>query len=161
MADELIPTDSELYLAAQDVLGGMPTPEKVAALEQQLLQMPQARLATTHVVHGGMYARTIYIPAGTILTGALLAHDNICVVMGDIIVTTDQGLRHIVGHNILPARKGFKRAGIAISGTWWTTILATELQDIQEIEDWMTAEAPMLQTRRDGIEYDQAQKLEV
>lgn len=129
------------------------TPEKVRELEQFTLGMPQVDLQTSHVVFGKMCARTILIPAGTLLTGALTNCDNVCVMSGDITVTTDEGPQRLVGHHVLPARAGFKRAGVAHADTYWTTVWPTELTDIAAIEDEMTSESAMLQTRRDGIEY--------
>ena len=124
---------------------------KVASMEAVLLDLPQVDLQTTNVVHGGMCARTILIPAGTVLTGALTNCDNICIVSGDIVVTTDEGAQRFTGYHVLPATKGKKRAGITCADTWWTTVHATELTDIQAIEDEMTGESAMLQTRRAGI----------
>ena len=124
-------------------------------METILLQHPQVDLGTSHVVHGGMCARTVFIPAGTILTGALTNCDNICVVQGDITVTAGDDVKRLTGFNVLPAEKGAKRAGYAHSDTWWTCIWPTQLTDITEIEDEMTSESSMLQTRRAGITYQE------
>lgn len=121
--------------------------EAVRGLEAALMQLPQIDLNTKHVVFGKMCARTIYIPAGVALTGALTRCDNICVVSGDIIVTTDEGSKRLSGFNVIPAKAGAKRAGYAIADTYWTTIWFTELTDIRAIEDEMTEESGMLQTR--------------
>lgn len=146
---------------AVQLLSQMPTPEKVAALEQYALQLPQVDLSTSHLVHAGLCARTILIPAGTFLTGAQTNMDNICVVVGDIEVTTDDGVQRLTGFNVLPAKAGFKRAGFAHGDTWWTTLWPTELKDIDAIEDEMTGESDMLQTRRAGIEFVQHTTLEM
>jgi len=146
---------------AVQLLSAMPTPEKVAELEQYALQFPQVDVQTQHLVHGGMCARTILIPAGTLLTGAQLNADNICVMSGDIEVTTDAGVQRLVGFHVIPAKAGFKRAGVAHADTYWTTLWPTELTDIGEIEDEMTNESHKLQTRRAGIEYVQAPTLEM
>jgi hypothetical protein len=127
--------------------------DPVAKLESYLLQMPQVGLQTSHVVHGRMYARTIFIPAGTALTGTLTNCDNICVLQGDITVTTDEGMRRLTGFHVLPAKAGYKRAGVAHADTWWTTVFQTDKIEITEIEDEMTNESHLLQTRREGIEY--------
>ncbi|MBU0593352.1 MAG: hypothetical protein KKH74_06390 [Gammaproteobacteria bacterium] len=140
---------------AIELLGAMPTPEAVRQLEHHLLALPQVDLSTSHIVHGGMCARTIMIPAGTVLTGALTNIDNICVVHGDITVTTDKGLTRLTGFHVLPAAAGFKRAGVAHADTMWTTIWPTALEDIAAIEDEMTSESNMLQTRREGIGHEQ------
>ena len=134
------------------LLGGMPSVEAVRELEVFLLELPQVEMDTTHVVHGGMCARTIMIPAGVVLTGALTNCDNICIVCGDITVTTDEGAKRLTGYNVLPANSGAKRAGVAHADTWWTMVWPTSLTDIQAIEDEMTDESAILQTRRKLVE---------
>lgn len=137
-----------------DVPSLMASPEAVRELETYMLSMPQVDLATEHLVHGGMYARTILIPAGTLLTGAETKCDNICVVVGDITVTTDDGTIRLTGHHIIPASAGFKRAGIAHADTLWTTFMQTDEVEVQAIERQMTDETELLQTNRSGIEYE-------
>lgn len=119
----------------------------VAALEAELLKHPQRTLDTSHEIHGGMYARTVLIPAGTLLTGAMTAVDNICVIVGDITVTTDEGPRRIVGHHVLPAARGTKRMGYAHSDTWWTMVMPTSADTVDGAEDAMTPESDRLQSR--------------
>lgn len=122
--------------------------ESVRRLEAINLTLPQVDLGTTNLVWGKMIARTIFIPKDAVLTGALTNLDNICVVFGDITVTTDEGAVRLTGFNVLPAKGGGKRAGIAHEDTWWTTLWPTELTDIAEIENEMTDEAEQLQSRR-------------
>ena len=124
-----------------------------------LAQLPQMDLGTTNVVHGRMCARTIFIPAGGALVGALTNRDNICIVQGDILVTTDEGPQRLTGFNVITAKAGSKRGGIAYADTYWTTIWHTELTDIIAIEDEMTDESELLQTRR-ALTFDQHKALE-
>lgn len=130
------------------ILGHMPDPETVRAVEDVLLSLPQVAIETHSLVHGGMCARTIVIPADTTLTGAQTNMDNICVVSGDITVTTDDGPQRITGFAVLPAKKGAKRVGMTHSETFWTTIWPTDLTDQAEIEAEMTSEADRLGSRR-------------
>lgn len=137
--------------AADDLLLaqlGVGQPDAVRALEQEFEQLPQVILETGHVIHGGMYARTIFIPAGTALTGAQTQCDNVCVVVGDITVTTDDGPVRLTGHHVIAACAGRKRVGIAHADTWWTTLMSTDLTSVQAIEDYMVTEGARLQTRR-------------
>jgi hypothetical protein len=136
------------------LLRGMPDPDTVREIEAPLLDLPQVDLQTTMIVHGGMCIRTILIPAGTLLTGAQTNLDNLCTVSGDIVVTTDQGPQRLTGYHVLPAAKGYKRAGVALADTYWSTIWRTDLDNLQAIEDEMTDEAHMLQTRRAVIEHE-------
>ena len=133
---------------ALSLLGGMPSVAAVRELEAHLLTLPQVDLATNHVIHGGMCARTILIPAGVVLTGALTNCDNVCIVCGDITVTTDEGPQRLAGYHVLPAKAGAKRAGVAHADTWWTTIHRTELANIADIENEMTDESAGLGSRR-------------
>lgn len=142
-----------------EVFALLDSPERVRALEELILQQPQVDLQTQHIVHGGLYMRPVLIPAGTVLTGALTKCDNLCIVVGDIVVTTDHGPQRLTGHHVLPARAGYKRLGVALQDTWWAMIVATPLTDIREIEDSITDESDMLQTRRPGIVYAQSEQL--
>lgn len=127
--------------------------DHVRALETALLAQPQVDLLTQMFAHGGIGARTIMIPAGTALNGALTRISNICIVSGDISVTTDNGLKRLTGFNVISAEAGAKRAGYAHSDTWWTTVWRTDETESVAMENEMTEEAEMLQTRRLGIEF--------
>ena len=130
-----------------DIFTNLADVENVSVLEGYLAQFPQVIMDTTHIVHGKMYARTILIPAGTVLTGALTALDNICIMCGDITVTTDDGPQRLTGFNVISANSGAKRAGIAHADTWWTTIIHTNSTNIGDAEDEMTCESSLLQDR--------------
>lgn len=125
----------------------------IEELQAVMLTLPQVDLQTAHVVNGKVCARTIFIPAGTDLIGAKVNKDHINIVAGDIVVTTDTGPVRITGHRVFASPAGHKRAGRAFADTYWTTIWHTSLTDVDAIEDEMTDESAMLQTRRPGIEF--------
>lgn len=135
-------------ITADNLLPQLSTLEAVRELEDVLLTMPQVDLHTSHLIHAGMYARMIFIPAGTVLTGALTNADNVCVVYGDITVTTDDGPQRFTGFHVIPAKAGSKRAGVAHADTWWVTIHRTDQTELADIEDAMTGESDRLQTRK-------------
>ncbi len=123
------------------------TREKVERLEQILLQGPQIDLKTTHKLSGGLYARTIQIPAGTVLTGAAHKKDHINIVQGDITVSTDEGMKRLTGQHVMTTKAGNKRVGLAHGDTTWTTVCQTFLTDLEEIENELVEEPERLQTR--------------
>lgn len=125
-----------------------PSNEKVLEAENLILQAPQIDLNTSHALSGKCYARTIFIPAGTVLTGAMHNKDQINIVCGDIIVSTSEGMKHFVGYNVIESSAGKKRIGYANADTYWTTIIQTDLDDIEQIEIEMTEEHEKLQTKR-------------
>lgn len=123
-------------------------PDAVLKVEEALENMPQVDLGTQMLLHAGVCARSIFIPAGTALVGVLTSVDNVNVVYGDISVTTSDGPKRLTGFNVIPANSGFKRVGFAHSDTWWVTIHKTDKTELEDIEAEMTCEPEKLQTRR-------------
>lgn len=136
---------------AEMVLDSAPTRESVQRLEDAVLQMPQVDLKTTHALSGGVYARTVFIPAGTVVTGATHKRDHLNILQGDITAWTENGMQRFTGQNVLPGKIGAKRAVFAHSDTTWTTICHTLLSDFFEIEAELVEEPEKLQTRNPEI----------
>lgn len=127
-------------------------PGKVAALEAAILQHPaQIHLNAEHLVHGQMYARTMFIPAGTVVTGAKVNTDNVCVMYGDITVTTAEGPKRFTGFHVIPSPAGHKRAVVAHADTYWVAVFRTNLTEIADIEDSLTDESARLMSRKLGL----------
>ncbi len=122
----------------------------VAALEEIALALPQVPIHTTHVLHAGLYSRTIRIPAGVVLTGALIKIPTMVIVSGDCIVSSGeaQGLR-ITGAAVLPASAGRKQVFAAYEETSVTMIFATSAKTIEQAEAEFTDDAELLFSRRD------------
>lgn len=134
--------------------------EQVRRLEVELLAMPQIDLQTQMLLHGGICARTILIPAGVALTGAETKKANVCIVIGDITVTTDEGTKRLTGFHVIPANAGLKRAGFAHVDTFWVTVWPTAAARAEDAEDEMTDESGRLQTRRMALASPELQTIE-
>ena len=90
----------------------LPTTEKVVALQDELLKMPQAVIVTDHLFKDGVYERKITIPPWTVLTGA--EHKtpyHVRVEKGTIAVNTDDGVKVFTGPCEFDAKAGMQRAG--------------------------------------------------
>jgi len=143
------------------VLGGAPaSQDSIRVIERALLTLPQVDLNTTHALSGECYARTIVIPAGTMLTGAVHNKDHVNIMFGDITVSTDEGMRRLTGYHVLSTKAGMKRVGITHADTAWTTVMHTTLTDIKAIEDEATNESAMLQTRTLNLQNAASPQLE-
>lgn len=127
---------------------GIPSLDQVRALEVWAKAYPQLLMPPTVVTYGQVSARAVLIPADTGLTGCETNFDNLCIVIGDITVTTDAGPRRITGLEILPANRGTKRVGHAHADTLWITCHHTKLTAQRDIEDEMTSESQNLQSRQ-------------
>lgn len=106
----------------------------VNRLEAEISQMNQVECPVWHHFAPGLYARCMLIPARTVLTGAVHKTEHLCIVSGDIDVTTDVGVRRITHpHTIISSKPGTKRAGFAHADTFWTTIHATDETDLDKL----------------------------
>ena len=136
------------------VLPAVPTREQIERLEGVLLQVEQQgggiELDTWHHFADGLVARTIMIPAGACLTGAVHKAEHLNVCHGDITVWTEQGMRRLTGYHVLPSLPGAKRVGLAHAQTFWTTVHANPAneRDIAVLEDALVADSDRLQSRR-------------
>lgn len=145
---------------AVDMLSRMPSPDDVRRLEDEVRAQGDIVDVPTHMmVHGEIAVRTVFIRAGTLVTGALTNHDNVCFVSGDIVATTDEGVVRLTGYSVFPAARGFKRAVVALSDTYWSTAWHTKCADARSAEDDMTDEHDRLLTRRGELEAQECQHL--
>ena len=122
----------------------------VSALEKKILGCPQAQIHTQHVLHAGMYARTIVIPAGIVLTGALVKIPTLLIVAGDVLVSRGeaQGLR-ITGTAVIPASAGRKQAFLTYQDTTVSMVFPTTATTVEQAEAEFAADADLLFSRRD------------
>ena len=103
-----------------------------------------------HHFADGLVARTIMIPAGTVLTGAAHKAEHLNIAAGDITVVAGGVDRRLAGYHVIPSLPGTKRAGFAHANTWWTTIHLNpgNERDIEALEDALVEESNLLQRRR-------------
>lgn len=135
-----------------DLAHAGPTNEQVRTLEAAMFALPpelHISLETLHLIHAGISARAVFIPAKTVLTGNETALDNLCIVLGDIEVSTNEGMRRFQGFAMLPAYAGAKRVGRTYADTWWITVHRTEQTTVRAVEDEMAREPALLQSRRE------------
>lgn len=104
--------------------------------------LPQIEIPVKHVIHGGMYAREIIIPKGTIITGQIYKFDHLDIMIGgDVTVSTDTGeIKRLKGYNCLEGLSGKKRAGYTHKDTTWITVHPYDFsEDGEEIQRFITA----------------------
>lgn len=108
--------------------------ERVNRLESELNNLPQRECPVWNHFAPGLYARQMFIPAGTVLTGAVHKTEHLCIVSGDIDVTTDDGMLHIRDlQHIFVSKPGTKRAGFTREDTLWTTVHVTDETDLDKL----------------------------
>lgn len=138
----------------------MPTREQILDIEHYILQCPQVETPIRHYFSPGIYAREMFIPAGTVLTGAVHKTEHISLFVGDITVLTDGGMQRLTGHHTFVSKPGAKRVGYAHADTWCTGFFATEKTDIAELENDLVEDAHLLQSSTPAITANLPLKLE-
>jgi len=123
--------------------------DRVRQLENLAAALPQVAIGTDHVFHAGVYARTIKVPAGVIITGVLIKIPTLLIVQGDAVVHVEDGPVELHGYNVLAAGAGRKQAFLALTDTHLTMIFATGAADVDAAEREFTDELDKLMTRRE------------
>jgi quercetin dioxygenase-like cupin family protein len=97
--------------------------------------MPQVELPIEHYQIDGVYARSMFIPAGTILTGKIHNFESIAILAKGRIRITNGTESYIVseGH-IMVDKPGVKRLGYAETDVVFITVHRTDNIEIEAIE---------------------------
>lgn len=118
--------------------------DAVRRLEEfSLANVEQQPCTTYHLLHAGMYHRTVLIRKGEVLTGALIKRATTLIVSGDV----DTNVGRIAGYHVVAASAHRKQGFIANSDTWLTMIFPTDAKGVEEAEAEFTDEAHRLFSR--------------
>lgn len=119
----------------------------VQKIESWAKNEPQVQLPVQHVFHAGMYARTVRVPAGVMITGALIKIPTILIVSGDCGIYLGGEFARVIGQRVFSAAAGRKQIFIARKATDLTMCFPTDAKTVKEAEEQFTDEAHMLQNR--------------
>ena len=92
----------------------------------------------------GLYAREMFIPAETVLTGKIHKYANLSIMSkGALRLFMEDGTtKDVRAPFTYVAPPGTRRAALALEDTVWTVIHATEETDVDEIERQVVAQTP-------------------
>ena len=120
---------------------------KVKSLEHQLESYDQLELITDHVIHAGMYSRSLFMPAGSVMTGVIIKIPTILIVSGHATVWIDNQTIEITGYQVFAASANRKQAFAFHADTHLTMIFPTSSKTIEDAENEFTDEADALMSR--------------
>lgn len=118
-----------------------PARAKLYALQAAVGTLPGVEMPLQHVFAPGAYARTIFIPAGSVIVGKIHKHQHLNILsMGHVTVYTEGGGEEdLHGPLTMVSPPGTKRAVYAHTDTVWTTIHLTNETDLEKIEEHVIA----------------------
>lgn len=112
-----------------------PTRADIERLEGVLSDLPQVDLPLQHGFGPGFYARSLSIPADTVVTGKVHATEHIFMVTkGDITIVTDEGSKRVQAPYQSIGRPGTKRAVYTHADTVCVNIHITNETDLAKLE---------------------------
>lgn len=125
--------------------------EKLTALQERMIPLPQAPIHTDHVLHAGMYSRTITMPPNCPLVGALIKIPTLVITVGDGFVYVNGHWKEVRGYQVVPGCKGRKQAFYSVGPLIITMIFATQARTVEEAEREFTDEHELLLSRRQDL----------
>lgn len=115
------------------LLGTMP---EILQIEQEILKLPQVECPLTHYHIDGVYARRGFIPAGTMLTGAIHKFESISILaQGTLRITNGNTSFVIHAPHVMTDDPGIKRLGFAETDCTFITIHKTNGKEEGDIRD--------------------------
>ena len=141
MSDALAPITGGLVPAAT-----LEALETIGGVEKKMRAMPQIHLHTDHVLHAGMYARTIHLAARVAITSVLIKIPTMIVVHGTCRVYSGEW-RDLEGFHVIPASAGRKMIYVTATPTDITMIFPSKAKTVEEAEREFTEESELLLSR--------------
>lgn len=133
---------SELAVTAGDAL------RLTKEFEAECMKLPQVELETLHVLHAGLYVRTIKIPAGVVITGALIKVPTVLTIFGDLRMTAGDKCVEVRGFACFKCPAGRKQIMVAKTECIVQMSFASKAKTVREAEDEFTDEGDLLMSRK-------------
>jgi len=115
----------------------------VRQFEDFLKSLPQVRLERENLLHAGCYCRTLYVPEGIVLTGALMKLPTILIVSGHVRMTVGDRVEELKGYRVMACEAGRKTAFRTLGATAITCIFASNASSPEEAVGQMTDDTLM------------------
>lgn len=109
--------------------------ERVAQLEAEMLEFPQARCPVVHRFADGLYIREVTVPAGVFAIGHAQKARHLCVmVRGSVIMVGPDGERRRFDAPLTYVCEPGRKAGYVVEEMTWLNIYATAERDVGILE---------------------------
>lgn len=130
--------------------------ETLAVVQDVLLRAEQTAIRTEHILHGGMYSRTVRIVPQSyavddqlIICGSRLNLPTMLIINGPIDTWTGGGWKQLDGFNVLTGSAGRKQLFLTRGApVEMTMIYPTKARTVEDAENEVFAEPDMLLSRQ-------------
>lgn len=115
-----------------------PTREQIDKLEEEAGKLPQLDIDnhTHHFFSDGMYMRTAWRPADTLVIGRVHKKEHFFILAeGEMTMMTEQGMQRIKAPYFCVSKPGTKRVNYSHTAATVITIHRTEFTDLIDVEN--------------------------
>jgi hypothetical protein len=117
-------------------------PDLLDDLEDEMARHPQVKLEVEEWFADGLYARAIFIPAGTVATGRKHKQGQISILIkGDVTMVGEGDDQRIKAPKVTVSEAGLRRAAFAHEDAILVTVHATDCKDSAKITEALTEPA--------------------
>lgn len=118
-------------------------------MEAVISSQPQISIPTQHIIHAGVYARTVLIPKGVTVAGVVVKRTSCLIICGHVTVFIgDDKAKEFKGYNLLTTDANRKQVFVAHEDTYLTMLFATRSQNIHDAENEFTDDGEFLMSRK-------------
>lgn len=135
---DLVPVYAKLAPTSQEGI------DKVRRFAELLLEMPQIPFVTEHLLHAGMYTRTVRLPPMTAIAAVMIKVPTVLIAMGEGRIYTGDEVIEVAGYSVLPGSAGRKCACICESEFAVSMIFPCTARTVEEAEKAFTDEYALL-----------------
>lgn len=152
MSECLVPASGTDIATQSLCAASADTIAKLTRVQDALLKTPQIEVHTEHIIHGGIYTRTIRMKPGTYVMGAHYKVSTTVVLSGTLYAYVGDGWKRFEGYNVIPASKGRKQLFATppenTEDAAITMSFRTDAKTVEDAENEMTDEAELLMSRK-------------
>lgn len=110
------------------------TVARIAEAGELARSFPQETLRLEHEFWAGLYARTLFVPKGVMITGVCIRIPTLLIVSGDVLALGDAGFERFTGYRVLRGQAGRRALFVAVEDTAMTMLFATRARTLDEAE---------------------------
>lgn len=115
--------------------------DRIHEFENEIRKLPPVDCPVKHYFSDGIYAREMFIPKGTVVTGKIHKYENLNIMSkGKLSIRTEGGVITVEAPFTVVSPPGTKRIAYAHEDSIWTTIHATSEKDVKIIEQYFVAQ---------------------
>ena len=117
--------------------------------QEKLADLPPIPCVTEHILHSGVYTRTVFLPKGGVIVGVKMKIPTTLILSGHMSVYIGEEVYHFKGYKVLPTLGERKQMMFALEDSYITLSFKTDAKTIEEAENEMTDEADTLLSRKE------------